>query len=782
MRALILIGAVLFGPSLVLPARGDVVVTSPAAGRLVIEMTFAEPSLARRDDGTSAVVLEDCHPFNDPAYPALPVRTFRVALPDGMQAVKAGLSHATYIPVEGRHRIAPLPPPRTIGGQDIGAARPSSRRDPAVIPPIALLGQADLAGQSFATLRACPARYAPGTGGLELATAMRFELVCAPGYACGDYLPESASGRSREVYARTLRGMVVNPDDVTLRCGTPDRPYHRGVGPGRFDYVIITSVAWVDYFRELAAWRTRQGIPTTIVTTDWIRGEGGYPGGDATKHRNFIKDAHANWGATTFLLGGDSDIVLCQWRPIEIPEFGTDYVANDTFYADFDHDFVAEVTVARAWPRMHLEVPVFISKTLSYEKDPPADYATTAAFFGFDISEVGDAEGEIAKEKIRERHLPESWTLRTEYDSEYGHHKADVLGYLEQGNHLVNHFDHCNRDVMGVGWTCHRQLIERSDLTALTNGDRQSIMLSVGCFTGHFPAPTCISEAYLRNPDGGGVAFLGNTSYGWTGPPENSDVYVVRQDRLFFKNLFDDGIYYLGENFTDLKNDEYDADDPYNLHAHAFTEFHLLGEPFLPVWTEDPRTLSVAHPESAAVGAPSAFSVQVSDERTPLDGATVCLWKGDEVYLVEETSGGLAAFEFTASAPGTLLVTATCRNHLAYEGQAIVAPRVANVQTSHDELPDRPAVHAATPNPFRARTELSFAVPGGGADRPVRLAIYDCSGRLVRTLVEGSRTPGPHQVDWDGRDDRGLQVATGVYFCELLCGDDRATRKLALLR
>ncbi len=77
------------------------------------------------------------------------------------------------------------------------------------------------------------------------------------------------------------------------------------------------------------------------------------------------------------------------------------------------------------------------------------------------------------------------------------------------------------------------------------------------------------------------------------------------------------------------------------------------------------------------------------------------------------------------------------------------------------------------PNPFNAQTTIEYTTPKAG---DVRLDIYDILGRKVRTLVDGFNTVGPHQVLWDGLNNNGNPVATGVYFYRLV-GDEFATTK-----
>ncbi len=85
------------------------------------------------------------------------------------------------------------------------------------------------------------------------------------------------------------------------------------------------------------------------------------------------------------------------------------------------------------------------------------------------------------------------------------------------------------------------------------------------------------------------------------------------------------------------------------------------------------------------------------------------------------------------------------------------------------------------PNPFNPSTVIPFDVPGQG-ERPVRLTIYDLRGRRVRFLVSGNVTPGRRVVHWDGRDDRGEPVPSGLYLYRFDSGDFRSTRRMLLVR
>lgn len=83
------------------------------------------------------------------------------------------------------------------------------------------------------------------------------------------------------------------------------------------------------------------------------------------------------------------------------------------------------------------------------------------------------------------------------------------------------------------------------------------------------------------------------------------------------------------------------------------------------------------------------------------------------------------------------------------------------------------------PNPFNPSTTIMFDLD---APQDVFLAIYDPVGRRVRTLVDGMRSAGPHSIKWDGTDDAGRQVATGVYFYRMKAAGFTDSKRMVLLK
>ena len=83
------------------------------------------------------------------------------------------------------------------------------------------------------------------------------------------------------------------------------------------------------------------------------------------------------------------------------------------------------------------------------------------------------------------------------------------------------------------------------------------------------------------------------------------------------------------------------------------------------------------------------------------------------------------------------------------------------------------------PNPFNPTTSISFALD---RNAEVNLSIYNMLGQKVRTLAEGSKNAGTHTLQWNGLDDAGQNVSTGIYLYRLTSGSKSITKKMAFMK
>ena len=179
---------------------------------------------------------------------------------------------------------------------------------------------------------------------------------------------------------------------------------------------------------------------------------------------------------------------------------------------------------------------------------------------------------------------------------------------------------------------------------------------------------------------------------------------------------------------------------------------------------------------------------QLADSPWPMRGHDAS-HTGQSPYLGAQLSvlvwtyqtGGRVSSSPAIGADGTVVVG-------SWDGKvyAFGDPATAVEETEEIMIPRMYALSQNYPNPFNPRTTIPYALPQASV---VRLRIYDIRGVRVRMLVNGlQQKEGYHQVVWDGRDERGREVGSGIYLCRLEVlrrfGEVRVvrTRKMALIR
>lgn len=161
------------------------------------------------------------------------------------------------------------------------------------------------------------------------------------------------------------------------------------------------------------------------------------------------------------------------------------------------------------------------------------------------------------------------------------------------------------------------------------------------------------------------------------------------------------------------------------------------------------------------------------------DGSVVLRRPADGAELVRLAGHTGPVLRGSFNAGGTLFATASWDSTVRVWGVCT---------TGIDEEPfDRPSREASLsgirPNPFNPATTISIDIPGEpGERRQVSLIISDVRGREVRTLLDAGLDAGPRAVVWDGRDDRGAPVPSGLYACTLRCAGSTHAEKMILVR
>lgn len=163
---------------------------------------------------------------------------------------------------------------------------------------------------------------------------------------------------------------------------------------------------------------------------------------------------------------------------------------------------------------------------------------------------------------------------------------------------------------------------------------------------------------------------------------------------------------------------------------------------------------------------------------------SVCITYNEAALTVPEASLRLKHWDTTLTTPAWVDITTTldtvnnkiCGTTSSLSPFAIGANKASGVGAS----PRTFALHQNVPNPFNPATIIAYDVPAGGAKVSIR--VYDAAGRLVRSLVEGQRPEGSYTTNWDGRDQSGSAVSSGVYFYKMTAGSFVESRRMVLLK
>ena len=199
------------------------------------------------------------------------------------------------------------------------------------------------------------------------------------------------------------------------------------------------------------------------------------------------------------------------------------------------------------------------------------------------------------------------------------------------------------------------------------------------------------------------------------------------------------------------------------------------------VW--DLETVRCERSQYPSLALDSEGATWISYQDRQSDSLAVARREPDGVWrrqLIADVGEGSLAGGFTALAltPGDAPMIAF-HNFVSGSLEWIEAPPGV-VEVESPWLPVRYALHAARPNPFNPLTTIRYDLPESG---PVSLTVYDVAGRRIRSLVRSTTQPaGSYNVIWDGRDDDGRTVGSGVYFYSFRSEGLTTSRRMILAR
>ncbi len=781
---------------------------SAGSGGATVRIPFDPDDLQFVESGgLSGIFLPGAGLVESEGLPRLPVLPVRIALPTGTRATAIEVVEAVYTPVQGLRMIAPAGPLHPLSMTDgIAPALPDPHvyglEEPWPLEMCELSSSGALWGIPVAWAEVHPVRWNPSTREVSV---LRHLVVSVEWEDDPSVRLISRRAVSSEEQAMSLVSrLVVNPGGVSPSGAV--LVSERDLAYGR--YVIITHPDYEAAAQELADWKTAKGVPANVYTTTWVQAQ--YACYDLQQEmRAFLADCRDE-GADYVLIVGDDDRVAA--RDAYLSAYGeTAYAPSDLYFADNNDtapgadnwdsngnhiwgeaadnvDWHPDLWVGRASVNTAAEAALFVDKVLLYEDVPGAlDYFETAPR----EMRVGYSTGVLwyspyysgaASAEIISGYVPTTvWEEEKCYE-ESGNSGAITTAMINAGPHHVYHASHGSQTYMYTSYGSNYGVTEIMGQTNIASGHLPAIWNSIACYIGQIDGYECCGDAWNNSPGGGGFGAF-NSRYGWGhygaagyGPSE-------RICERFYYEHWQNDIHPLGQ--AHLVSMDHFA--PPEAHSDSFEvdvldwclkEYNLLGDPEIDMWTAAALPLSVGHPTS--IGGTGAVTVTVSDSRAPVQGAMVCMQKGDwqtgEVYVTGITdASGQAQLYVTPASTGPMTVTVTAHDHTPYQG-TIQVTSVGVGGSSGPVLVDR--MDPVTPSPASSQATVGFTLSCPGM---TRVEVRDLAGRLVAVPMEGDLPAGRAEAVWDLRDSGGAGVPSGVYVVVVISGDFRDSRDLVVL-
>jgi hypothetical protein len=542
-----------------------------------------------------------------------------------------------------------------------------------------------------------------------------------------------------------------------------------------------------DPLEKFRVWKQRKGWLTRIVDVANIQG-----GATCNNIETYLQNAYSTWDPAPayVLLVGDDDLVPTCHRTNH-PDHGTTQIATDLYYAAVDgSDYFPDMFMGRWTVSSVPQLAGIVQKLIDYEQNPPGNanfYTDMQLVMLFEDDPIepnndpfpqdGTEDTGFAiietSEPIRNYLMPIGYNAQRIYNQSsdwpamgggpgperyvnmdplpidligaadaalgipgfpWDGDTADIQIAINNGSFLVVYAGHGNVQ----GWA--NPAFDLWDAMGLANPGRPPVVFSWSCSTGWFDDATntgtdaiaagteSFCETLLTTAGNGAVAAIGSSRISY-------DTNLLLMDGAtralwpgYLPTPGTSRLLRFGQvlNYAKLYMAGLEADP--DIQQMHFESYHLFGDPEMPIWTTEPRRLSVEHPQTIGSTGLQEFVVKVQDSASgdPVPNATVTLTRNSNiVHMLQTDPAGLVRFELNAPAPETLDITVTVYDYLPY---------MATIDVSADgaELNRLDPLHGP---------EGQLITIGGRnymADREVRLFFGDSTVGTQTTSAAGS--------------------------------------------
>ncbi len=668
------------------------------------ELRFALPALTVEDVQAAgqtwqALTIEGGELAGEIGEPGLPTYAGFVAVPAG-HSVSARATVRDRRTLDAIH-LMPVQPDQ---GEDFVVDREAYAGASTRAAEMVTLGEpAIMHGVQLVPFTVQPVSYDPRGEQVEVATEidLAFTFTPAGSGAPLDFVAES--------FDRILDDLAVNWDSVRENVQT---------GPGTYLVIMPNSAQVIAAMQPLIEWRRRQGYNVLEATT-------AQAGTTNAQIKTYIQNVYDTVTPRLehICLVGDANgtVALPTWNENLSQYHGE----GDHYYTTLQGgDVLSDCHIGRLSARNVAEVTTIVNKILGYERTPPLTPDPEWFHRG---TLVGDRS---------------SSGITTIYCQQWLRAQLEALGYTDLDTIYASPFASRMLTSGNLGGTVfsYRGYIGVSGFStgyidALTNGGELSYAVIPTCASGSFASSThTYSEAFLRNPGGGGVGSIGTATPGTH----------TRYNNCYFAGVWEGvlntGARQLGASHTYGKLELYKNFAATELSSVEIWSVwnNLMGDPATEMWQNLPASLTVTYPALLPVGA-GAVPVTVTAGGLPVAGARVAITKGTEVRVVAYTDeAGQVTLPLTAGhTAGSLLVTVSGTDLLPHLGSLTLGAVDAFASLSGFQVNDAAAGDGnGQVNPSES-LELTLSLTNLGSQVAGAVSVVLTSEDPAVTVVQG---------------------------------------------
>jgi len=304
---------------------------------------------------------------------------------------------------------------------------------------------------------------------------------------------------------------------------------------------------------------------------------------------------------------------------------------------------------------------------------------------------------------------------------------------------------------------------------------------SISCCVGSYDqalwvGSECMLVAFLSTRH----ADVSNISHGRLGWVVSS--YLLQ--RAYWEHIFDfeNEYFYQGPAFVEAR---------LCYPTNRYENYDLVngGNPAMAIFREELRNFCVDFPEVVGRGWQTIrFVVSDCETAEPVPDATIALTCAETIYVGRTNGEGI--WEKLMYVPQNVIrLTFTVTKYSESYVPAMDTIRVADdtpptggqksSASGERAVPIAFSLERNYPNPFNSQTLIPYAIP---EERWVTLTVYNILGEKVRSLVEAQKPAGYYTAIWDGRNDAGVLVSSGIYLYRLKAGNQETIKRMSLLR